>query len=207
MSKSPDAFRTISEVAEWLGIQAHVLRFWESKFTQIKPVKRAGGRRYYRPADVDLLGSIKVLLHDQGMAIKDVQALLREHGAAHVASLADPDAPSAAQGSAAASDVEPIENASADPVQGDVIEATVEPTFEPVEPAAAPAPTPPAPAAPPGAWAEPASPAPATAAPTPAPAPAPAPQVMPPAAEAPQAAPTPVQADPAQPVQTQPVQT
>ncbi|MEY8834081.1 MerR family transcriptional regulator [Phaeobacter italicus] len=203
MSKSPDAFRTISEVAEWLGIQAHVLRFWESKFTQIKPVKRAGGRRYYRPADVDLLGSIKVLLHDQGMAIKDVQALLREHGAAHVASLADPDAPSAAQGNAAASDVEPIENASADPVQGDVIEATVEATFEPVEPPAAPAPTPPAPAAPPGAWAEPASPAPATAAPTPAP----APQAMPPAAEAPQAAPTPVQADPAQPVQTQPVQT
>ncbi|MCA0856639.1 MerR family transcriptional regulator [Phaeobacter italicus] len=202
MSKSPDAFRTISEVAEWLGIQAHVLRFWESKFTQIKPVKRAGGRRYYRPADVDLLGSIKVLLHDQGMAIKDVQALLREHGAAHVASLADPDAPSAAQGSAAASDVEPIENASADPVQGDVIEATVEATFEPVEPPAAPAPTPSAPAAAPGAWAEPASPAPATAAPTPAP----APQAMPPAAEAPQAAPTPVQADPAQPVQTQPVQ-
>ena len=208
MSKSPDAFRTISEVAEWLGIQAHVLRFWESKFTQIKPVKRAGGRRYYRPADVDLLGSIKVLLHDQGMAIKDVQALLREHGAAHVASLADPDAPSAAQGSAAASDVEPIENASADPVQGDVIEATVEATFEPVEPVeppAAPAPTPSAPAAAPGAWAEPASPAPATAAPTPAP--APAPQAMPPAAEAPQAAPTPVQTDPAQPVQTQPVPT
>lgn len=203
MSKSPDAFRTISEVAEWLGIQAHVLRFWESKFTQIKPVKRAGGRRYYRPADVDLLGSIKVLLHDQGMAIKDVQALLREHGAAHVASLADPDAPSAAQGSAAASDVEPIENASADPVQGDVIEATVEATFEPVEPPAAPEPTPSAPAAAPGAWAEPASPAPATAAPTPAP----APQAMPPAAETPQAAPTPVQADPAQPVQTQPVQT
>ncbi|MBY5975225.1 MerR family transcriptional regulator [Phaeobacter italicus] len=201
MSKSPDAFRTISEVAEWLGIQAHVLRFWESKFTQIKPVKRAGGRRYYRPADVDLLGSIKVLLHDQGMAIKDVQALLREHGAAHVASLADPDAPSAAQGSAAASDVEPIENASADPVQGDVIEATVEATFEPVEPPAAPAPTPSAPAAAPGAWAEPASPAPATAAP------ASAPQAMPPAAEAPQVAPTPVQADPAQPVQTQPVQT
>ena len=209
MSKSPDAFRTISEVAEWLGIQAHVLRFWESKFTQIKPVKRAGGRRYYRPADVDLLGSIKVLLHDQGMAIKDVQALLREHGAAHVASLADPDAPSAAQGSAAASDVEPIENASADPVQGDVIEATVEATFEPVEPSAAPAPTPPAPAAPPGAWAEPASPAPATAAPTPASAtaPAPAPQAMPPAAEAPQAAPTPVQPVHNQPVQTQPVQT
>ncbi|WP_293576714.1 MerR family transcriptional regulator [Phaeobacter sp.] len=80
MSKSPDAFRTISEVAEWLGIQAHVLRFWESKFNQIKPVKRAGGRRYYRPADVDLLGSIKGLLHDHGLSIKEVQSLLREAG-------------------------------------------------------------------------------------------------------------------------------
>ncbi|WP_254695009.1 MerR family transcriptional regulator [Leisingera sp. NJS201] len=84
MSKSPDAFRTISEVAEWLGVQAHVLRFWESKFTQLKPVKRAGGRRYYRPADMLLLGGIKKLLHDDGLPIKEVQALLREHGAAHV---------------------------------------------------------------------------------------------------------------------------
>ncbi|WP_291731016.1 MerR family transcriptional regulator [Leisingera sp. F5] len=84
MSKSPDAFRTISEVAEWLGVQAHVLRFWESKFTQVKPVKRAGGRRYYRPADMLLLGGIKKLLHDDGLPIKEVQALLREHGAAHV---------------------------------------------------------------------------------------------------------------------------
>lgn len=85
MSKSPDAFRTISEVADWLGVQAHVLRFWESKFTQVKPVKRAGGRRYYRPADMQLLGGIKKLLHDDGMSIKEVQALLREHGVAHVA--------------------------------------------------------------------------------------------------------------------------
>jgi DNA-binding transcriptional MerR regulator len=85
MSKSPDAFRTISEVAEWLGIPAHVLRFWESKFTQIKPVKRAGGRRYYRPADMMLLGGIKRLLHDNGMSIKEVQALLRDQGIAHVA--------------------------------------------------------------------------------------------------------------------------
>lgn len=84
MSKSPDAFRTISEVAEWLGIPAHVLRFWESKFTQIKPVKRAGGRRYYRPADMMLLGGIKRLLHDDGLSIKEVQALLRDQGAAHV---------------------------------------------------------------------------------------------------------------------------
>lgn len=87
MSKSPDAFRTISEVAEWLGIQAHVLRFWESKFSQVKPVKRAGGRRYYRPADMLLLGGIKRLLHDDGLTIKGVQKILREQGVAHVSEL------------------------------------------------------------------------------------------------------------------------
>ncbi|MGR3759082.1 MerR family transcriptional regulator [Roseobacteraceae bacterium NS-SX3] len=90
MSKSPEAFRTISEVAEWLGVQAHVLRFWESKFSQVKPVKRAGGRRYYRPADMLLLGGIKNLLHDDGQSIKDVQALLREQGVAHVAEHSQP---------------------------------------------------------------------------------------------------------------------
>lgn len=87
MSKSPDAFRTISEVADWLGIQAHVLRFWESKFSQVKPVKRAGGRRYYRPADMLLLGGIKRLLHDDGLTIKGVQKILREQGVAHVSDL------------------------------------------------------------------------------------------------------------------------
>ncbi|MCU9836922.1 MerR family transcriptional regulator [Ruegeria sp. WL0004] len=86
MGKSPDAFRTISEVAEWLGVQAHVLRFWESKFSQVKPVKRAGGRRYYRPADMQLLGGIKKLLHDDGMTIKGVQKALREQGVSHIAS-------------------------------------------------------------------------------------------------------------------------
>lgn len=84
--KSPDAFRTISEVADWLGVQAHVLRFWESKFPQVKPVKRAGGRRYYRPADMELIGGIKTLLHDQGVTIKDVQKILKEEGVAHVSS-------------------------------------------------------------------------------------------------------------------------
>ena len=78
MPKSRDAFRTISEVAEWLDVQPHVLRFWESKFSQVRPVKRAGGRRYYRPADMQLLGGIKKLLHDDGMTIKGVQKLLRE---------------------------------------------------------------------------------------------------------------------------------
>lgn len=86
MAKAPDAFRTISEVAAWLDTPAHVLRFWESKFPQIKPVKRAGGRRYYRPDDMVLLGGIKTLLHEEGMTIKGVQKVLREHGVAHVAS-------------------------------------------------------------------------------------------------------------------------
>ncbi|WP_226941869.1 MerR family transcriptional regulator [Pseudooceanicola spongiae] len=87
MVKSADAFRTISEVAEWLETPAHVLRFWESKFTQVKPVKRAGGRRYYRPADMELLGGIKRLLHDEGMTIKGVQKMLRDHGIPHVAAM------------------------------------------------------------------------------------------------------------------------
>jgi DNA-binding transcriptional MerR regulator len=90
MTKSPDAFRTISEVAEWLGVQAHVLRFWESKFNQIKPVKRAGGRRYYRPADMLLIGGIKKLLHEDGMTIKGVQKLLREQGVDEVSALSQP---------------------------------------------------------------------------------------------------------------------
>ncbi|WP_297773998.1 MerR family transcriptional regulator [uncultured Roseovarius sp.] len=90
MAKAADAFRTISEVAEWLEIPAHVLRFWESKFTQIKPVKRAGGRRYYRPSDMLLLGGIKVLLHDQGMTIKGAQKYLRENGIQSVAQLSQP---------------------------------------------------------------------------------------------------------------------
>ncbi len=90
MAKSPDAFRTISEVADWLGIQAHVLRFWESKFTQVKPIKRAGGRRYYRPADMLLLGGIKQLLHEDGLTIKGVQKILREEGMTHVADMSEP---------------------------------------------------------------------------------------------------------------------
>ncbi|MEM6480320.1 MAG: MerR family transcriptional regulator [Pseudomonadota bacterium] len=90
MTKSADAFRTISEVADWLNTPAHVLRFWESKFAQVKPVKRAGGRRYYRPTDMKLLGGIKRLLHDDGMTIKGVQKLLREQGMAHVAGLSQP---------------------------------------------------------------------------------------------------------------------
>ncbi|MDQ7079055.1 MAG: MerR family transcriptional regulator [Paracoccaceae bacterium] len=89
MAKSPDAFRTISEVSEWLDTPAHVLRFWESKFSQIKPVKRAGGRRYYRPSDMMLLAGIKRLLHEDGLTIKGVKKILREKGVKYVASLSD----------------------------------------------------------------------------------------------------------------------
>jgi DNA-binding transcriptional MerR regulator len=86
-SKSKDAFRTISEVAKWLDVPAHVLRFWESKFPQIKPVKRAGGRRYYRPADMVLIGGIKTMLHDQGLTIRGVQKKLKEDGVEAVCAL------------------------------------------------------------------------------------------------------------------------
>ena len=91
MDKSPDAFRTISEVAEYLETPAHVLRFWESRFPQIKPVKRAGGRRYYRPADVALLAGIRKLLHDEGMTIRGVQKILRDQGVRHVSGMTDSD--------------------------------------------------------------------------------------------------------------------
>jgi DNA-binding transcriptional MerR regulator len=91
MEKSPEAFRTISEVADLLETPAHVLRFWESRFPQIRPVKRAGGRRYYRPGDVALLSGIKRLLHDDGMTIRGVQKILREHGVKHVAGLSGTD--------------------------------------------------------------------------------------------------------------------
>ncbi len=90
MAKSADAFRTISEVAEWLDIQPHVLRFWESKFSQIKPTKRAGGRRYYRPKDMLFIGGLKKLLHEDGMTIKGAQKLIRERGVGYVAELSPP---------------------------------------------------------------------------------------------------------------------
>lgn len=89
MDKAAEAFRTISEVSELLETPAHVLRFWESRFPQIRPVKRAGGRRYYRPADVALLIGIKRLLHDEGLTIRGVQKILREQGVRHVAGEAD----------------------------------------------------------------------------------------------------------------------
>jgi DNA-binding transcriptional MerR regulator len=84
VEKSPDAFRTISEAAEQLRVPQHVLRFWETRFTQIKPMKRAGGRRYYRPADMDILGGIRSLLYEEGYTIKGVQRIFKEEGNAFV---------------------------------------------------------------------------------------------------------------------------
>lgn len=89
MDKAPDAFRTISEVADDLDIPQHVLRFWETRFTQIKPMKRSGGRRYYRPDDVDLLRGIRRLLYGEGYTIRGVQRILREQGIKAVQGLAD----------------------------------------------------------------------------------------------------------------------
>jgi len=89
LDKAPDAFRTISEVAEDLDIPQHVLRFWETRFTQIKPMKRRGGRRYYRPDDVDLLRGIRRLLYGEGYTIRGVQRILKEHGVKSVQGLVD----------------------------------------------------------------------------------------------------------------------
>lgn len=82
--KSAGAFRTISEVADELDVQQHVLRFWETKFSQIRPLKRGGGRRYYRPEDIELLKSIHNLLYSEGYTIKGVQKLFREQGKKNV---------------------------------------------------------------------------------------------------------------------------
>lgn len=85
MAKSAEAFRTISEAADELGVAQHVLRFWETRFSFIKPMKRAGGRRFYRPADIVILATVRRLLHDEGYTIKGVQKLHRETGLKHLA--------------------------------------------------------------------------------------------------------------------------
>lgn len=92
MDKAPDAFRTISEVADDLQVPQHVLRFWESRFNQIKPMKRAGGRRYYRPDDVDLLRGIHHLLYGEGYTIRGVQRILKDQGLKFVQQVWQPDA-------------------------------------------------------------------------------------------------------------------
>ena len=171
MEKSPEAFRTISEVADWLGVPTHVLRFWESRFVQIKPVKRAGGRRYYRPSDMALIGGIKRLLHDDGMTIRGAQKLLREKGVKHVAALSKP-----LDGMAAEDEWS----------EEDVIEATAVEVSEQGQEAVAPA----ADTAPPAPPAEAVSPEPPASSPEPA-APAPAGPQTPPEEPAGQEAPLP----------------
>jgi len=168
MTKSSQAFRTIREVAEWLDVAAHVLRFWESKFPQIKPVKRAGGRRYYRPSDMELVGGIKVLLHDRGLTIRGVQRLIRDEGLASVMALSPP------LGVADISEVEPLAHASDAPVQegGDAAAQDLPQDAVPTAAVAVPVAPPPVPLAP--------APVPA---PVPAPAPKPMPQARPPAPE------------------------
>ena len=84
--KSPEAFRTISEVSKDLALPQHVLRFWETKFIQIKPIKRGGGRRYYRPEDIELLKGIKYLLYNDGYTIRGVQKVIKENGAKKIIS-------------------------------------------------------------------------------------------------------------------------
>lgn len=149
MAKAEDAFRTIGEVSDWLETPAHVLRFWESKFSQITPVKRAGGRRYYRPEDVELLGGIKFLLHEEGMTIKGVQKVLREQGIRHVAALS-PRGAIGATGAAAADAPETDGDSDGGPVAEHVPETASETVSEPAptaeaEPAPAPRSAPPAP--------------------------------------------------------------
>lgn len=89
MDKSPDAFRTISEAASELNLPQHVLRFWETRFAQIRPLKRGGGRRFYRPDDVQLLRGIRFLLYEQGFTIKGVQKVLKETGVRHVIAIGE----------------------------------------------------------------------------------------------------------------------
>jgi DNA-binding transcriptional MerR regulator len=105
VAKGPEAFRTISEAAEELSVPQHVLRFWETRFGFIKPMKRAGGRRFYRPVDIQVLAGVRRLLHDEGYTIKGVQKLHREQGikvlmaagAGEGTAVASPPPPRAAQ--------------------------------------------------------------------------------------------------------------
>ena len=116
MEKAPDAFRTISEVADDLDLPQHVLRFWETRFQQIKPLKRGGGRRYYRPDDIDLLRGIRHLLYGEGYTIRGAQRILKDHGIKFVQHVWKPGAAQPSRGVAA-----PVESAEAE-VEADIPE-------------------------------------------------------------------------------------
>ena len=126
MEKSPEAFRTIREVAEAMDLPQHVLRFWETRFPQIRPLKRAGGRRYYRPDDVERLKLIKRLLYDEGYTIKGVQKLFKQQGVENVSIAAfDGRLP-----------FRPAENFADDDEQEDASDSAPAPAVEPEPPAA-----------------------------------------------------------------------
>jgi DNA-binding transcriptional MerR regulator len=108
VDKAPDAFRTISEVAEELDLPQHVLRFWETRFSQIRPMKRGGGRRYYRPDDVDLLRGIRHLLYGEGYTIRGVQRILKDHGVKFVQSVWQAGAPQPAKAPGDAEEAESV---------------------------------------------------------------------------------------------------
>jgi DNA-binding transcriptional MerR regulator len=114
VDKAPDAFRTISEVADDLQVPQHVLRFWESRFTQIKPLKRGGGRRYYRPEDINLLRGIRHLLYGEGYTIRGVQRILREQGPRFVQGAWQEGATELLRASSHPEDFEADENGEAD---------------------------------------------------------------------------------------------
>src|SRR3977135_4015575 len=120
VEKAPDAFRTISEVADELDLPQHVLRFWESRFREIKPMKRGGGRRYYRPDDVELLRGIRHLLYGEGYTIRGVQRILREQGVKFVQAVWMEGAPQPPHGASEDEEfVEEIAAAEAEPVDDD----------------------------------------------------------------------------------------
>ncbi len=140
MEKAPDAFRTISEVADEIDVPQHVLRFWESRFPQIRPMKRGGGRRYYRPDDVDLLRGVRHLLYGEGYTIRGVQRILREQGVGFVQDVWRAEGahlpPSAEQDRAGDDAAEP---SAADRLEPNLFGITKPPT----EPVLAPSPPPP----------------------------------------------------------------
>ncbi len=132
MSKGPDAFRTISEVAEDLDLPQHVLRFWETRFPQIKPLKRGGGRRYYRPDDVDLLRGIRQLLYGEGYTIKGVQRILREQGHRFVISAGRGEI-NGAEMAAHQAAAEPEERGGADEADAFAMGESYDPDMEPAD--------------------------------------------------------------------------
>jgi DNA-binding transcriptional MerR regulator len=117
VDKAPDAFRTISEVADDLDLPQHVLRFWETRFQQIKPMKRGGGRRYYRPDDIDLLRGIRHLLYGEGYTIRGAQRILKDHGVKFVQHVWKSGAPQPARASEV-EEVEVVETPPARPLPG-----------------------------------------------------------------------------------------